>query len=368
MMEAEAARYVELLPRTLTWATSGEEIRATRTLHLRRLRRAFGSFLERLDGRAPQQDIDRLTDLASAATKAEFDQVLLCPNVAHLLMVRRADGNPARTVAAGFALLGVAARPERQPGSCWCPSGNAFVDEDGSISRWPILGGQTGVDLDSPDEVAIGSDLPSAVTHWRPLDQDKRAATLLALDEAYISVRDTRPSLGRILENCAAAVVLRQSEDGRFASFSSAQFIGRITLVNPQLIGRPLLAEALLHEAIHTYLYMLEPNPFWGLTSSAGGGDTTIRSPWTGRELPLYAFLHACFVWYGLFFFWARLMERDRAADPEVLRHLGYAATGFSLPGSLVDLVNAGNRSLVRDEVLCAIAAMQRQVISVAEA
>jgi hypothetical protein len=32
--------------------------------------------------------------------------------------------------------------------------------------------------------------------------------------------------------------------------------------------------------------------------------DAKVASPWTGRALELYAFVHACFAWYGVAAMW----------------------------------------------------------------
>jgi hypothetical protein len=55
---------------------------------------------------------------------------------------------------------------------------------------------------------------------------------------------------------------------------------------------------AIIHEAIHNYLYQIEIfTPFSSDTNLFYGIKT--HSPWTGRELPLASFIHASFVWFA---------------------------------------------------------------------
>jgi uncharacterized protein len=365
MEQVETAQsHVDLLPRTLMWATSGDEIKSAKAIHLSRLKGAFHAFMNKLDTEA-SADARHLAELVSASSKEEIDCLLLCPNISNpLIWGQRPDGEVLRELMAYLVLQGQAGRHAHLMGPYWCPSGNKYVDRNGAVSQWPVLGDQVGVDLDSPDAVAIGSEMPLAAHNWRPMDEEKREATLRSLDEAYACIRDAQPSLDTFMESCTRAVVLRQSGNGKFASFSSCYFIGRIALVNPQIVEPMLLAEALLHEAIHSYLYMLEPDPYWGLVSASGSANAKVRSPWTGNELPLYAFLHASFVWYGLFFFWARLMQNNRGPNGNVPDYLAYAASGFTR-GSLVDVIDKRNRGMVKEAVLAAMGFMQRNVIGV---
>src|SRR5262249_10324507 len=153
-----------------------------------------------------------LTKLASASSEEEIDRLLLCPNIGNLLIWRpHPDGEVLRELLAGLVFQGRAGRLADLKGPYWCPSGNKYVDRNGAVSQWPVLSDRVGVDLDSPNQVAFGSDIPSAANDWRPLDEEKREATLRSLNEAYTCVREAQPSLGTLMESCTKAVVLRQS-------------------------------------------------------------------------------------------------------------------------------------------------------------
>lgn len=90
-----------------------------------------------------------------------------------------------------------------------------------------------------------------------------------------------------------------------------------------------LLAEALVHEAIHSYLDTTEfcsepPNggahEGWMSQSIRENPNALIRSPWTKRELHYHAFVHAVFVWYGLLTFWLRAIESADEGEQNWMR------------------------------------------------
>src|SRR5205085_8852570 len=64
--------------------------------------------------------------------------------------------------------------------------------------------------------------------------------------------------------------------------------------------------EALVHEAIHQYLYRteLESGNFCDLSELR-----TYRSPWSGKRIPLHSLIHGSFVWFGLLGLWCQLAQ-----------------------------------------------------------
>ena len=65
------------------------------------------------------------------------------------------------------------------------------------------------------------------------------------------------------------------------------------------------IAEALVHEAIHSLLYMQERCHPW-VPAELYAPVPRVVSPWRGRNLALRPFLQACFVWYGILQFWGK--------------------------------------------------------------
>jgi hypothetical protein len=130
--------------------------------------------------------------------------------------------------------------------------------------------------------------------------------------EAFMSVRRTCPEAGDLVTSHARVIVLRADLDPDqstgLSSWSMRSHPGRIGISVPisGVVPVAAAANALVHEAIHSYLYILESiDPFYLDFNAAE--CVSVRSPWTGRMLPLPSFTHACLVWYGLGRFWDRV-------------------------------------------------------------
>ena len=87
----------------------------------------------------------------------------------------------------------------------------------------------------------------------------------------------------------------------KMVSSSQRDYIGRVLLINVKEICMERVVSALIHEAIHNYLFCLEHSSRF---LSRNRIKTKLESPWSGKEIPDSAFVHACYVWYGLYNFW----------------------------------------------------------------
>jgi hypothetical protein len=76
--------------------------------------------------------------------------------------------------------------------------------------------------------------------------------------------------------------------------------------------------------------------------------------------LPLFSFLQACFVWYGLVHFWRLAESRGTFAPEQIRRHVDMAVKGF-WGVALIDYL-APDREKLAHELLCAIEEMQLRV------
>ena len=90
-----------------------------------------------------------------------------------------------------------------------------------------------------------------------------------------------------------------------------------------------VIADALLHEAIHSLLFIYEEiaGPF--VASDKLAQEAQIVSPWSGRALPLQQFTHACLVWYGLYWFWTTARARGTWPDEHSRPLAARARAGF---------------------------------------
>jgi HEXXH motif-containing protein len=99
-------------------------------------------------------------------------------------------------------------------------------------------------------------------------------------------------------------------------SLSSKAMIGRTTLGNAEsdIYSIKKIANNLVHEAIHSLIYKLELlTPLYANDEVADSVHAV--SPWSGRHLQLHSFVHACFVWFGLWSFWSMEPQSDDESD-----------------------------------------------------
>lgn len=142
-------------------------------------------------------------------------------------------------------------------------------------------------------------------------DKVDAACRIIKMQGEYI--KEFVPTFSRVF-----CVRCDDSRPQSFGSSSWSREIGKtgLTNINTSLASPERIASAIIHEAIHSMLYMVETiRPIYAKSPH----DIRILSPWTGRRLPISSLTHACFVWYGLFCFWAKaqdgpsLTEREKA-------------------------------------------------------
>lgn len=145
-------------------------------------------------------------------------------------------------------------------------------------------------------------------------------------------------------------------ESGRFGSASFRGFAGLNAILNPQITSTWTLADAILHESIHSVLYQVEPwfCPFFRDKEHA---RHRVRSPWTGNDISVDNLFQASFVWFGLLHFWRTV--RDRTAFDECrdysLERVHFIGRGFRgldlgiFGESLSDEVRPGMNLILRN-------------------
>ena len=159
------------------------------------------------------------------------------------------------------------------------------------------------------------------------------------------------------------AVVLQKDPDSSsFSSGSTRQFVGRSCLGNPQLANAADIANAVVHEAIHSLLYMQEIQREWVLDPDLTEHVPRVFSPWTGRKLALRPYLQACFVWYGLLHFWSEALKAEAFPEDWTLTWFKQCLVGF-LDEPLLKYVKDYREHIIED-VLEAIAQIDANVKS----
>jgi hypothetical protein len=138
-----------------------------------------------------------------------------------------------------------------------------------------------------------------------------------------------------MLDVIAIRKIAAPEEDFSSSSFGRHARMTLLGLANPASGDLAQLANALVHESIHTLLFMVEETNGEFVDHAKLGTSATIRSPWSGRELDLDSCVHACVVWYGLFWFWNRptasaLVSRRRQQEMADLAKMGFSAQPVS--------------------------------------
>lgn len=255
------------------------------------------------------------------------------------------------------------------PGRRWSALGDRFVDAaHGTVVTQPTLAGLV-VDSDSPAAVCFDySSLHRGGMRLRHFDDP--AAKDVALRRVEAAMRGLEELDGGLADfvrrfTLVAGVVV-DAENPKFTSGSTGQYIGRSILCNAHgpTVDVELLAESLVHEAIHALLSMHELDDPWVLDEHVLAVDAVVESPWSGVELVLRPFLQACFVWFGLAHLWS-LAEGATAFRPaRVAERLARARQGFER-GPLRARI-AAFEPHVAPAVLELVEAMQRELLAAA--
>ncbi len=178
--------------------------------------------------------------------------------------------------------------------------------------------GAAGSDMDRPDIQAI--------------DAGTAAQLQAKLQRALDLVESVSPSSAKIIKDNLKVIQLRRigGEPDEVCSGSASGYVGQMLLgvADPARCPVSMLADALIHESIHNFLFVFgrrvpETRDFMAVES------LRVTSPWTGNALTVYAFLHATLIWYSLNRFWTAAsksgVDLDEGAEKCRLR----ATVGF---------------------------------------
>jgi hypothetical protein len=257
--------------------------------------------------------------------------------------------------------------PVRVSADLWTALGDCRITTSKGAVCAPVVDGLVPLDFDSPAVSSISLTGDPAMTGL-PLDCGQRETTINRLNAARIAISSTSVAAEELLTNLVKVVVLQRVPGALvFSSGSDQQHIGRVVITNPHLpaVDEARLAEALVHEAIHALLYMSVNTVPWGFIDQPTVVLASIRSPWTGRQLDPSAFLHACFVWYGLTQFWSLALARGTFDSAIAVPRLTRSAVGF-LGSPLLDAIGLEEQKRVISAVAQAVDELQQRVCTIA--
>jgi hypothetical protein len=316
---------------------------------------------------AKEEDLCILESLAMLP-RDRRRRFLRAPQIASRLLAHRPpdsfDSGPvARSLLAELAAAGIVSE---LPDPVWTVLGDRRLDPAAPTS-WGktgacILGTHIVVDGAGPTDFSHGATGPLVLP-----TEEHRVAIERKLSEAARAIAASSASTFGFWTDCVDVIAIRTTVDP-LAPLSSNSLLrnARLTLILNGHLGRSEsapMAEAIVHEAIHSLLFMFEEvhAPFVPRNSEAE--FLTVRSPWSGKDLFLSAYVHACVVWYGLYWFWTAAAEAAAWPVQYCSELRARARTGFEhrpferLPGDCQKLLSpdiAGLLAEIEDRMLLA--------------
>jgi HEXXH motif-containing protein len=236
---------------------------------------------------------------------------------------------------------------------CWSALGDfCFRREEHRPARAyyeaPCVGGMIPVDYFSPYARFVDTMSNCAFEQYTDVE---RQDLFVKFEQAFESMMLASACASRFVAKLVRVVIPRKSSlrGDRCGSSSSRLHIGRVIFPNGHIMDGEGLADGLIHEAIHGALNTLEA---LGYVENPSSASLRFRSPWSGNDLSVRTYLHACFVWYGLVYFWHFAMCRDTSPSTRVCELASRAIKGFR-HGNPIDplLPHAGPISRVWLEV-----------------
>jgi hypothetical protein len=329
----------EVLP-VIRWDTKQDQhLDRVETGYGESLAARLGATLARLDTSASALSAALMTELSESDTST-LRRVLLAPETSCRLLWSDLPGNNDSCLA-GFLLdaldLEAASRTGGRPkrtsaGECvWSALGDTCFDaaRGGWVSQ-PSRAGLT-VDAASPAVGHFDGTLRVGAGMLAYAQPTERAAALGKAEEAMWSLEAVSPGVADFVRRFTlVANLVVDPQIDRFSSGSMNQYIGRSIFWNAHepSVGVGTVAEGLVHEAVHSLLFMHDVCTPW-LPRNVDTEERVV-SPWSGAELQVEPFLQACFVWYALLHFWALASRSGVFPDERVELGLATAHRGFA--------------------------------------
>jgi hypothetical protein len=342
----------------VTWTTPSRELYHRRVEHLGRTASQLSAALRDLGGRFSRRGrVAAAIEAFEALAEAPLLRILGAPECCWQIHRYLEEPSPRLLdeLEGWLAVEGALGGGELPERGGWSALGDeSFADPfaPAEPDRWGLPVGPD-ARYTAPTHAGVVLDFVSPGARRPPRSHEQRAVRIEAPVPMTISERQV--TLGRIsaaLDALAASpaahdfvtaltgtIVPRRDglQAGFYTSASARNAIGRTVLTNPfgPRVTQAMLISSLVHEAIHTYLYIDEQRrPL--VTDWHRAYDTVVTSPWTGGALTVPTYLHGCYVWHGLANLWC-LPEMIRAvgegpAQEQRLRAVAGFASGAISP------------------------------------
>lgn len=337
---SEVPTLIELVPQVLMWRESHSFLDLVNALYLQlaeiRLHQAFDD-IEKWDSElslAMRESVETLPAWAAVRFKIAPEtqrriSLLMNDPATHIAFLCRAL--KAERMVSGEAVTGE---------GCWTALGDFYVTcgnasevVDPRLTNWspnaslraPRIQQVIPVDSISPNSRDISApQLP--VELYTPAET---AEAWRVLDDAFARITSVNAAAGQLIKRFVSVIIALKTNSSEPGSSSAYSCPGRVVLRNSHLSHVATMVSALIHEAIHQVLYIVEGFGRFVDDTARITRQIVVPSPWTNRKLPLHSYLHACFVWYGLAKFWRQAITSNLFSAKSVQEELSQALLGF---------------------------------------
>jgi HEXXH motif-containing protein len=278
----------------------------------------------------------RIEELLALTPAAGVFRVLLAPEVTARLRLGLRPNLPVVGELLAGALeteAAAAGAPVSVSGPSWTALGDRLVLPSGKVRTPAFVECYPPIDVASPQARSIDpvTALCGDEIVRDPLANPECERLVEVLAEARQRIAAASPLADELIRGCGIVLVVVEQAGARLSSSTHGLHVGRITFASERWRDVPVedVADALVHEAIHCLLLMLDYEDPLLLDDDAADELPPVESPWTGNPLPVPTYLHACFVWFGLAHFWRRARAADAFSPADSERLLERACTGF---------------------------------------
>jgi hypothetical protein len=326
---------LETVPEILEWGDASAAHAGLLHAHKDRL---LGHYEERLARFVKARVGTRLARLSGELPGGSLDRILAAPETVNKLLFEPPTHfrHFLHAVIAEHRVLG---NPVDQPEPVWtalfdyhCPPlGEGTPDGASTPVAAPRLANGAPLDFASPQAEASYFPISGPT---RPPEPHEREIARSRLDQALDAIMAVRPPAHEMVSRYVQTIVVRKDPDEQYmVTCSYDHWTGKMGLTNIHLprFGLARIVDGLVHEAIHSFLYVLEEGrPFF--ESEEVGNTLGLVSPWSGRVLRYHTFLHACYVWLGLWRFWEAAFAAGFEPADDARAMLEHARSGFTKP------------------------------------
>ena len=304
------------------------------------LAQALGARLRELYGEDPSRG-EQIQKLITEANAVSLRRVLLAPETSTRLLWNHPGACDERDIwryltdvlAIERIRHGCAPEDVASPRfSGWSALGDYFLSDERAISVQPPISGVV-IDAASPAATCFKSAnaLDQSLLLSCYTDLSLKSKALNCFQAAMDGLDSVDVRLAEFVCRFTLVANLIVDADGKFSSGSTGEYVGRSIFCNAHLpaVDAGTMAEALVHESIHSLLYMHETCEPWVTSDDLRTNEAVVVSPWTRVRLPLRNYLQACFVWFGLAEFWSMARESGLFPANQCAARYEAATRGF---------------------------------------